>query len=29
LISPHVTALISNGSAIVASLNAIRPTLRY
>jgi Cu2+-exporting ATPase len=29
LISPEVTALISNGSAIVASLNAIRPTLRY
>jgi Cu2+-exporting ATPase len=29
LISPHVTALISNGSAIVASLNAVRPTLRY
>jgi len=28
LISPQVTALISNGSAIVASLNAIRPTLR-
>jgi P-type E1-E2 ATPase len=29
LISPQLTALISNGSAIVASLNAIRPTLRY
>jgi Cu2+-exporting ATPase len=29
LITPQVTALISNGSAIVASLNAIRPTLRY
>jgi Cu2+-exporting ATPase len=29
LISPQVTALISNGSAIVASLNAVRPTLRY
>jgi heavy metal translocating P-type ATPase len=29
LISPEVTALISNGSAIVASLNAVRPTLRY
>jgi Cu2+-exporting ATPase len=29
LISPQVTALISNGSAIIASLNAVRPTLRY
>jgi len=29
LISPQLTALISNGSAIVASLNAVRPTLRY
>ena len=29
LISPEVTALISNGSAIIASLNAVRPTLRY
>ena len=29
LISPQLTAVISNGSAIVASLNAIRPTLRY
>jgi Cu2+-exporting ATPase len=29
LISPQVTAVISNGSAIVASLNAVRPTLRY
>jgi Cu2+-exporting ATPase len=28
LITPHLTALISNGSAIVASLNAIRPTFR-
>jgi P-type E1-E2 ATPase len=29
LISPQLTAVISNGSAIIASLNAIRPTLRY
>jgi Cu2+-exporting ATPase len=29
LISPEVTALISNGSAILASLNGIRPILRY
>jgi Cu2+-exporting ATPase len=29
LITPEVTALISNGSAIVASLNGIRPMLRY
>jgi len=29
LISPSVTALISNGSAILASLNGIRPILRY
>jgi len=29
LITPQLTAIISNGSAIVASLNAIRPTLRY
>jgi Cu2+-exporting ATPase len=29
LISPQLTAIISNGSAIVASLNAVRPTLRY
>jgi Cu2+-exporting ATPase len=29
LITPQMTAVISNGSAIVASLNAIRPTLRY
>ncbi|MBV8550240.1 MAG: cadmium-translocating P-type ATPase [Acidobacteriaceae bacterium] len=29
VISPQMTALISNGSAIIASLNAIRPTLRY
>jgi Cu2+-exporting ATPase len=28
LISPSVTALISNGSAIIASLNAMRPLLR-
>jgi Cu2+-exporting ATPase len=28
LISPSVTALISNGSAIVASLNGMRPLLR-
>jgi Cu2+-exporting ATPase len=29
LITPQMTAVISNGSAIIASLNAIRPTLRY
>jgi Cu2+-exporting ATPase len=29
LVSPNVTALISNGSAILAALNAIRPILRY
>jgi heavy metal translocating P-type ATPase len=29
LISPSVTAIISNGSAILASLNGIRPILRY
>jgi heavy metal translocating P-type ATPase len=29
LISPVTTALISNGSAILASLNGIRPMLRY
>jgi heavy metal translocating P-type ATPase len=29
LISPQLTAILSNGSAIVASLNAVRPTLRY
>jgi Cu2+-exporting ATPase len=29
LITPQITALISNGSAILASLNAIRPALRY
>ena len=29
LITPELTAVISNGSAIIASLNAIRPTLRY
>jgi len=29
LISPSVTALISNGSAILASVNGIRPLLRY
>jgi len=29
LISPSVTALISNGSAIISSLNGIRPILRY
>lgn len=28
LITPQLTAVISNGSAIVASLNAVRPTLR-
>src|ERR1700744_553659 len=29
LITPEVTALISNGSAILASVNGIRPILRY
>jgi hypothetical protein len=29
LVSPEITALISNGSAILASLNGIRPILRY
>jgi heavy metal translocating P-type ATPase len=29
LITPQLTAIISNGSAVIASLNAIRPTLRY
>jgi P-type E1-E2 ATPase len=29
LVSPSVTALISNGSAILASINGIRPILRY
>ena len=29
LITPQMTAVISNGSAIIASLNAVRPTLRY
>jgi manganese/zinc-transporting P-type ATPase C len=29
LISPSITALLSNGSAILASLNAVRPILRY
>ena len=29
LVSPSVTALISNGSAILASLNGMRPILRY
>jgi cation transport ATPase len=29
LIIPEVTALISNGSAILASLNGLRPILRY
>ncbi len=29
LISPEITALVSNGSAILASLNGIRPILRY
>ena len=28
LVSPEVTAVISNGSAIVASLNGLRPALR-
>jgi Cu2+-exporting ATPase len=29
LITPQLTAVISNGSAIIASLNALRPSLRY
>ncbi|HUN95555.1 MAG TPA: heavy metal translocating P-type ATPase [Bradyrhizobium sp.] len=29
VITPEITALISNGSAILASLNGIRPILRY
>lgn len=29
LVTPELTALISNGSAILASLNGARPTLRY
>ena len=29
IIIPEITALISNGSAIIASLNGIRPILRY
>ena len=29
LITPEVTALISNGSAILASMNGVRPILRY
>ncbi|WJR81436.1 heavy metal translocating P-type ATPase [Bradyrhizobium sp. NP1] len=29
LITPEITALISNGSAILASMNGIRPILRY
>ena len=29
LVSPEVTALISNGSAILASANGVRPMLRY
>ncbi len=29
LISPTVTALLSNGSAIIATLNGMRPVLRY
>src|SRR5580704_13006215 len=29
LITPQLTALISNGSAIVASLNAMRPMMKY
>jgi len=28
LITPQMTAVLSNGSAIIASLNAIRPTFR-
>jgi len=29
LITPEITALISNGSAILASINGIRPILKY
>jgi Cu2+-exporting ATPase len=29
VVSPKATALISNGSAIIAAVNAIRPILRY
>jgi Cu2+-exporting ATPase len=29
LVTPEVTAIISNGSAILASLNGVRPILRY
>ena len=29
MVNPSLTTLISNGSAILASLNAIRPILRY
>jgi heavy metal translocating P-type ATPase len=29
LITPEITALISNGSAILASMNGVRPLLRY
>jgi hypothetical protein len=29
LISPTVTALLSNGSAILATINGMRPVLRY
>jgi Cu2+-exporting ATPase len=29
LVTPEITALISNGSAILASLNGVRPILRY
>jgi cation-transporting P-type ATPase C len=29
LILPEITAVISNGSAVLASLNGIRPLLRY
>jgi Cu2+-exporting ATPase len=29
LVSPAATALISNGSAILASLNSMRPVLKY
>jgi Cu2+-exporting ATPase len=28
LVGPHVTAILSNGSAILASLNGVRPLLR-
>jgi Cu2+-exporting ATPase len=29
LITPQLTAVLSNGSAIIASLNAMRPMMRY